>query len=261
VRDTAVGAAVSAKQDSTAANESCKDRNSAGTPAGGGSKPSTDAGTAGGPAGERKQEPAGQAGGKPVRIAGLQGCSKSESGTPEGNAGVMPSGKTGFNNATKAKGGFRGNKRRTRFRSKGVVCYTCGESGHISIICPDSKEKVRCYACGKHGHISYECPAAERRSRNGKDAYCPERVMGRAINASNVGKWVAHNMSQGRSLLFDSMTGTCKILRGSEVVGGAHLKDGLWMMKAQERECTKVCVLPRRRTGKTKEEPRDSSRG
>jgi hypothetical protein len=133
-----------------------------------------------------------------------------------------------------------------RCRPNRVVCYTCGKSGHISIVCPDYREKVRCYACGRHGHISYECKAAREGSKRGTGAYSSERVKGRALYASKVGRWVAHNMSEGRSVLFDSRTGTCKILRGAEVVGGAHLENGLWILGAQGREKHKRCFCSHR---------------
>ena len=212
---------------------------SAGAPAGGGSKPRKGAGTAGGPAENGKEEPAGKVelpGGIKERDGPAGQAGKREGGTPEGKAG-KPSGKTGVH-ATEAKEGFT---RRNRFRQNRVVCYTCGKSGHISIECPDYREKVRCYACGKHGHISYECTAAREGSKRGTGASCSERVKGRALYASKVGKWVAHNMLQGRSVLFNSRTGTCKILRGSEVVGGAHFENGQWIVGAQKEEKHKRC--------------------
>jgi hypothetical protein len=48
-----------------------------------------------------------------------------------------------------------------------------------------------------------------------------------------VGTWVAHNISQGKDVLFNSMTRSCKILRGTQVVGGAHFENGLWIVEAQ----------------------------
>ncbi|KAJ9544711.1 hypothetical protein OSB04_024418 [Centaurea solstitialis] len=38
-----------------------------------------------------------------------------------------------------------------------VVCYKCGQPGHISLKCPSNTMKV-CYKCGQAGHIRAECP-------------------------------------------------------------------------------------------------------
>jgi hypothetical protein len=44
----------------------------------------------------------------------------------------------------------------------GMVCFNCGEKGHLSRQCPnprvEMKDRVRCYNCGKVGHMSFDCP-------------------------------------------------------------------------------------------------------
>jgi hypothetical protein len=44
----------------------------------------------------------------------------------------------------------------------GMVCFNCGEKGHLSRQCPnprkEMKDRVRCFNCGKVGHMSFDCP-------------------------------------------------------------------------------------------------------
>jgi hypothetical protein len=44
----------------------------------------------------------------------------------------------------------------------GMVCFNCGEKGHISRQCPNPRvemeDRVRCYNCGRVGHMSFDCP-------------------------------------------------------------------------------------------------------
>jgi hypothetical protein len=44
----------------------------------------------------------------------------------------------------------------------GMVCFNCGEKGHISRQCAnprvEMKDRVRCFNCGKVGHMSFDCP-------------------------------------------------------------------------------------------------------
>ncbi|KAJ9536480.1 hypothetical protein OSB04_un000317 [Centaurea solstitialis] len=53
----------------------------------------------------------------------------------------------------KAGGSSQGGKRPA---DGGVVCYKCGQPGHISLKCPSNTMKV-CYKCGQAGHIRAEC--------------------------------------------------------------------------------------------------------
>ena len=45
-------------------------------------------------------------------------------------------------------------------KSRGIKCYNCGESGHISKSCPKIELGPRCYSCSQFGHISSECTNA-----------------------------------------------------------------------------------------------------
>ncbi|XP_041565933.1 uncharacterized protein LOC121467743 [Drosophila elegans] len=58
-------------------------------------------------------------------------------------------------NAFAAKSGSRGGK-------KEVVCYNCGEKGHISGGCSNKEKGRKCFKCNKFGHISKNCPQSEK---------------------------------------------------------------------------------------------------
>lgn len=49
-----------------------------------------------------------------------------------------------------------------RNNEAGMICFNCGEKGHISKQCTNPrveiKDRVRCFNCGKVGHRSFDCP-------------------------------------------------------------------------------------------------------
>ena len=63
--------------------------------------------------------------------------------------------------------------RRFPSRTKEVICWKCGSSGHMKRFCPQKgnnrepktsgrKEKVQCFSCQGFGHISNRCPNKQR---------------------------------------------------------------------------------------------------
>jgi len=53
-------------------------------------------------------------------------------------------------------------------RSRGIKCYNCGESGHISKACPKIELGPKCYQCSQFGHISSECTNAQAQAAEGQ---------------------------------------------------------------------------------------------
>ena len=44
-------------------------------------------------------------------------------------------------------------------RGRPVICYQCGETGHVKTQCtaPQDMSRVTCFQCGKPGHHCYQC--------------------------------------------------------------------------------------------------------
>ncbi len=60
-----------------------------------------------------------------------------------------------------AAGGYRGGGMRIPGQMSGKACFTCGQMGHISRMCPKNGGngmQQRCYVCQQFGHISTQCP-------------------------------------------------------------------------------------------------------
>ena len=68
-------------------------------------------------------------------------------------------------------GGDRGFRPSGRFQGRDhsdLVCFRCGELGHIMLNCPlkDTKRSITCYFCGEKGHYSRECPILQEMWKN-----------------------------------------------------------------------------------------------
>lgn len=49
--------------------------------------------------------------------------------------------------------------------SKKVICFRCGESGHLARLCPSRRDQRRCFLCNDEGHLAAQCP--KRQAENG----------------------------------------------------------------------------------------------
>jgi len=45
---------------------------------------------------------------------------------------------------------------------KEIVCYNCGEKGHLSSGCNNKEKGRKCFKCNKFGHISKNCPQGDK---------------------------------------------------------------------------------------------------
>ena len=70
----------------------------------------------------------------------------------------------GFGGRNFQKQGNFGQKRE-QLRGNQVVCYECGQEGHVAKFCEQRKareEARQCYRCGQKGHIARNCPGSSR---------------------------------------------------------------------------------------------------
>ena len=42
-------------------------------------------------------------------------------------------------------------------RNPRMMCYRCGEQGHVALNCVSRAEMRSCFTCGAKGHLSHEC--------------------------------------------------------------------------------------------------------
>ncbi|XP_070854144.1 zinc finger CCHC domain-containing protein 7-like [Drosophila suzukii] len=49
---------------------------------------------------------------------------------------------------------------------KEIVCYNCGEKGHLSSGCNNKEKGRKCFKCNKFGHISKSAPKATNQSKS-----------------------------------------------------------------------------------------------
>jgi hypothetical protein len=78
-------------------------------------------------------------------------------------------------------GGYRGGGMRVPGQMSGKSCFTCGQMGHISRMCPKNGGngmQQRCYVCQQFGHISTQCPNKHLQQGGGRG-----RPMNRNISA------------------------------------------------------------------------------
>lgn len=59
-------------------------------------------------------------------------------------------------------------QKQEQLRGRQVVCYDCGQEGHVAKFCEQRKardEARKCYKCGKNGHIARNCSNGEEVAR------------------------------------------------------------------------------------------------
>ncbi len=77
----------------------------------------------------------------------------------EGNALAFTARNAGYGRQNFQKQGNFGQKQEQR-RGHQVVCYECGQEGHVAKFCEQRKareEARQCYKCGEKGHIARDC--------------------------------------------------------------------------------------------------------